>query len=65
MTMQDTLWWMFDLFIVVCFMLFGMAIADSHDQQVWIGALGGLIVHRILVVIVRGIRNHLYGGRSD
>ena len=64
MTMQDTLWWMFDLFIVVCFMLFGMVVADANEQQIWVGAFGGLIVHRILVVIVRGIRNHLYGGRN-
>ena len=62
--MKNVLWWMFDIFIIVCFMLFGMVIANANGQEVWIGAFGGLIVHRILVVIVRGIRNHLNGGRN-
>jgi len=37
--------------------LFGMVIADSHDQQVWIGALGGLVVHKLLIIILRNIRD--------
>ena len=53
--MKNVLWWMFDIFIIVCFMLFGMVIANANGQEVWIGAFGGLIVHRILVAIIRGI----------
>ena len=60
MTMKDTLWWMFDLFIIICFMLFGMVIAASHDYEIWHGALGGLIVHRLLLIILRNIRNHVF-----
>ena len=56
MTMKDTLWWMFDLFIIVCFMLFGMVVAEMHDYAIWIGALGGLVVHKLLTIILRNIR---------
>jgi len=56
MTMKDTLWWMFDLFIIVCFMLFGMVIAEMHEYPVWVGALGGLVVHKLLTIILRNIR---------
>jgi len=51
------LWTIFDLFIIVCFMLFGMVIAESHDYQIWIGALSGLIVHRLAIMIFRNIRD--------
>ena len=60
MTMKDTLWWMFDLFIIVCFMLFGMVIAEMHEYPVWVGALGGLVVHKLLTVILRSIRNYIF-----
>ena len=60
MTMKDTLWWMFDLFIIVCFMLFGMVIAEMHDYAIWTGALGGLIVHRLVIMILRSLRNYVF-----
>ena len=53
--MKKTLWWMFDLFIIVCFMLFGMIVADIHEYPVWIGALGGLVVHKLLTIILRNL----------
>ena len=62
--MKKTLWWMFDLLIIVCFMLFGMVIADVNEQQIWVGALCGLIVHRFLILILRIIRDYVYGGRN-
>jgi len=71
--MKNILYWCFDLFIIVCFMLFGMVIADSHDYEmfgmviaashdyeIWHGALSGLIVHRLLLIILRNIRNHVF-----
>ena len=64
LTMKKTLWWMFDLFIIVCFMLFGMVVADVNEQQIWVGAVGGLITHRIVSMILVGFRNYLYGGRN-
>ena len=62
--MKNILYWCFDLFIIVCFMLFGMLIADSHNNEIWIGALGGLIVHRIVRIILRNLRDYVYGGRN-
>jgi len=64
LTMKKTLWWMFDLFIIVCFMLFGMVIADVNEQQIWVGAVGGLLTHRIVSMILVGFRNYIYGGRN-
>ena len=57
MTMKDTLWWMFDLFIIICFMLFGMVVAEHNEFAIWIGALGGIIVHRLAIMIFRNIRD--------
>ena len=62
--MKKTLWWMFDLFIIVCFMLFGMVIADVNEQQIWVGAVGGLLTHRIVRIILRNLRDYVYGGRN-
>ena len=62
--MKKTLWWMFDLFIIVCFMLFGMVVADIHEEELWVGAVGGLITHRIVRMILISLRNYLYGGRN-
>ena len=62
--MKKTLWWMFDLFIIVCFMLFGMVIADVNEQQIWVGAVGGLLTHRIVSMILVYFRNYIYGGRN-
>jgi uncharacterized membrane protein YagU involved in acid resistance len=62
--MKDTLWWMFDLFIIVCFMLFGMVVAEMHDYAIWTGALGGLIIHRLVIMILVYFRNYIYGGRN-
>jgi hypothetical protein len=64
LTMKKTLWWMFDLFIIVCFMLFGMVIADVNEQQIWVGAVGGLLTHRIVSMILVYFRNYIYGGRN-
>ena len=55
--MKDTLWWMFDLFIIICFMLFGMVVAEHNEFAIWIGALGGIIVHRLAIMIFRNIRD--------
>ena len=62
--MKNILYRCFDLFIIVCFMLFGMLIAHSHNNEIWIGALGGLIVHRIVRIILRNLRDYVYGGRN-
>ena len=62
--MKKILYFCFDLFIIVCFMLFGMLIADSHEYPVWIGALGGLVVHKLLTIILRNLRDYVMGGRS-
>ena len=60
--MNKILYFCFDLFIVVCFMLFGMLIAEGNEFAIWIGALGGLIVHRIVRIILRNLRDYVYGG---
>ena len=62
--MKKTLWWMFDLFIIICFMLLGMVVADIHEEELWVGAVGGLITHRIVRMILISLRNYLYGGRN-
>ena len=61
---KKTFWWAFDLFLIVCFMLFGMVIADVNEQQIWVGAVGGLLTHRIVSMILVGFRNYIYGGRN-
>ena len=58
--MKNTLYFCFDLFIIVCFMLFGMVVADVNEQQIWVGAVGGLLTHRIVSMILVGFRNYLY-----
>ena len=45
-------------------MLFGMTVASLHDYEIWHGALGGLIVHRIVRIILRNLRDYVIGGRS-
>ena len=62
--MKKTLWWMFDLFIIICFMLLGMVVADIHEEELWVGAVGGLLTHRIVRMILISLRNYLYGGRN-
>lgn len=62
--MRNILWIIFDLFIIVCFMLFGMVIAEYNGFAIWIGALGGLVVHKLLTVIIRNLRDYVMGGRS-
>ena len=54
---EKAVWTIFDLFIIVCFMLFGMVIAEMHEYPVWVGALGGLVVHKLLIIILRNIRD--------
>ena len=58
--MRNILYWCFDLSIIVCFMLFGMTVANLNDYEIWQGALGGLIVHRIVRIILRNIRNYVF-----
>ena len=53
--MKNILYWCFDLFIIVCFMLFGMVIAEHNEFAIWIGALVGLIVHKLLTLILRNV----------
>ena len=62
--MKNSLYFCFDLFIIICFMLFGMNVALLHEFAIWIGALGGLIVHRIVRIILRNLRDYVIGGRS-
>ena len=62
--MKKTLWWIFDLFIIICFMLLGMVVADIHEEELWVGAVGGLLTHRIVSRILVGFKNYLYGGRN-
>ena len=62
--MKNILYWCFDLFIIVCFMLFGMVVAEHNEFAIWIGALGGIIVHRIVMMILMYFRNYIYGGRN-
>ena len=62
--MKKTLWWMFDLFIIICFMLLGMVVADIHEEELWVGAVGGLLTHRIVRMILVSLRNYVYGGRN-
>ena len=62
--MKKTLWWMFDLFIIICFMLLGMGVADIHEEELWVGAVGGLLTHRIVRMILISLRNYIYGGRN-
>ena len=62
--MRNVLYHLFDFVLIFFFMLFGMLIADSHNNEIWIGALGGLIVHRIVRIILRNLRDYVYGGRN-
>ena len=62
--MKNILWTIFDLFIIVCFMLFGMLIALMIGLAIWIGALGGLVVHKLLTIILRNLRDYVNGGRN-
>ena len=54
---EKAVWTVFDLFIIVCFMLFGMVIAEHNEFAIWTGALSGLIVHRLAIMIFRNIRD--------
>ena len=54
---EKAVWTIFDLFIIVCFMLFGMVVAEMHDYEIWTGALSGLIVHRLVIMVFRNIRD--------
>ena len=62
--MRNILYHLFDFIIILFFMLFGMAVANLHDYEIWHGALVGLIVHRIVRIILRNLRNYVYGGRN-
>ena len=58
--MKKTLSLLFDLFIIVCFMLFGMVIAEHNQFAIWFGALGGLVVHKLLVMSEGAIRDYIF-----
>jgi len=58
--MRNILYHLLDFIIILFFMLFGMTIANLHDYEIWHGALGGLIVHRIVIIILRNIRNYIF-----
>ena len=58
--MRNILYQLLDFIIILFFMLFGMTIANLHDYEIWHGALGGLIVHRLLTIILRNIRNYVF-----
>ena len=53
--MKNILYWCFDLFIIVCFMLLGMVIAEQNEFAIWIGAFSGLVVHKLLTLILRNV----------
>jgi len=53
--MKNILYFCFDFFIIVCFMLFGMVIAEHNEFAIWIGALSGLVVHKLLTLILRNV----------
>ena len=58
--MRNVLYQLLDFIIILFFMLFGMTIANLHDYEIWHGALAGLIVHRLLRIILRNIRNYVF-----
>ena len=58
--MRNILYQLLDFIIIICFMLFGMTVANLHNYEIWYGALGGLIVHRLLRIILRNIRNYVF-----
>ena len=62
--MKNILYHLFDFVLILCFMLFGMLIAYSHNNEIWIGALVGLIVHKLLTIILRNLRDYVSGGRN-
>ena len=45
-------------------MLFGMVIAEQNEFAIWIGAFSGLVVHKLLTIILRNLRDYVYGGRN-
>ena len=53
------IWELFDLIIIIIFMLIGMAVADHNDVTIWYGAFGGLVSHSLLRMVLRTIRNHV------
>ena len=36
-------------------MLLGMVIAEQNEFAIWIGALSGLVVHKLLTLILRNV----------
>ena len=58
--MKKTLSLLFDLVIIVCLMLVGMVIEEHNQFAIWIGALGGLVVHKLLVMFIRAIRDYIF-----
>ena len=53
-----------DILLIIGVMIIGMAIAATYGYEIWHGALVGLIVHRIVRIILRNLRNYIYGGRN-
>ena len=45
-------------------MLIGMVIAEQNEFAIWIGAFSGLVVHKLLTIILRNLRDYVMGGRS-
>ena len=62
--MRNILYHLFDFVLILCFMLFGMVVADIHEEELWVGAVGGLLTHRIVRMILVNFRNYIYGGRN-
>ena len=62
--MKKILYFCFDFFVIICFMLIGMVIAEQNEFAIWIGALSGLVVHKFLTIILRNLRDYVYGGRN-
>ena len=53
------LWDIFDVLVIVVFMIIGMAVADHNGVMIWYGAFGGLVTHSLLRMVLRTIRNHV------
>ena len=62
--MRNILYHLFDFVLIFFFMLFGMVVADLHEEELWVGAVGGLLTHRIVRMILISLRNYIYGGRN-
>ena len=50
----------FDLIVIISFMLIGMVIADFNGVLIWVGALAGLVIHKLMVMFFTFVRNYIF-----